>query len=270
LKYNKLAIFAAAGIMPCLAIQKALQKKMDFIVIGFKHISNFPELEKYAGFKPYQTHIGMLKSVLKILKKENITSILLVGKINKVNLFKIIRFDATTLNLFFKLKDYSDSSILQGVVDFYAQNNIKCLSQKEYFSDLIIKPGCLTKKKAPKKDIKNIKWGFTIAKKIAALNIGQSVITSTKVIISVEGIEGTDAMIKRSQPYLLKKNYFIKVAREGHNPMFDLPGFGLNTLKLLKRIGISVIGLEKNMVLIPEIDKVIDFANKNYMVIYGL
>ena len=109
-----------------------------------------------------------------------------------------------------------------------------------------------------------------IAKNIAGLNIGQSVITGDKMVISAEGIEGTDQMIKRSGPYILKKNYFIKTAKKGHNPMYDLPGFGLQTIKALNNIGIKIIGLEKDMVLIPDIEEVVNFANKNKMIIYGL
>ncbi len=256
--------------MPLLAIRKAKDLDKDFIIIGFKHISEFDKLKKIKGIKVYETQIGYLKAILKILKKENVDSILLTGKINKVNFLKIIKFDLTALGFFLKLKDYSDTSFLQGVVDYYNKHNIRFISQRDFFSDYIMKKGLVTKTKCKKNDIKNLKWGFDIVKSIASLNIGQSIITGNKVVISVEGIEGTDDMIKRTKPYILKQNYFIKAARKGHNPMYDLPGFGLNTLKLLKQTGVNIIGLEKNVVLLPEIEKVIDFANKNRMVIYGL
>lgn len=270
MKQKKLAIFAAAGNFSLLAIDKALKDKREFIIVAFNHISEFEKLERYKGIKLYKTPIGYLGHILKILKKENVGSILLVGKIEKVNLFKILKLDITTLKLFLKLKDYSDASLLQGIVDFFKKNKIECLSQKEYFSDFVMKKGFLSKKKCSKKDLENIQWGYEKAKAVADLNIGQSLITGNKVVISVEGIEGTDKMIQRSKPFILKENYFVKVAKKNHNPRFDLPTFGLNTLKLLKQINVNRIGLESDMVMIPEWNDVIEFANKNRMVVYGI
>lgn len=270
MKYNKLAIFAAAGEMPLLAARKAMNDKKDFIIIGFKHLSEFQKLEKFKGVPVYKIHIGYLKSILKILQKEKVDSILMVGKIQKVKFFKVIRFDLTTLGIFLRLKDHSDSSFLQAVVDYFKKNNINFVSQRDFFSDCIMKKGFITKMKCRKHDINNLTWGFLKAKAIAELHIGQSVITGNKVVISAEGVEGTDEMIRRSRPYLLKKNYFIKAARKGHNPVFDLPVFGLETLKLLNQSGIKIIGLEKDIVLIPECERVIELAQKNKMVIYGI
>lgn len=267
---NKLAIFAACGAFPLLAINKAIKNNLNFIIIGFKNISEFYKLEKYKNIKLYKTQIGCLNHILKILKKEKVNSILLTGKIEKINLLKILKFDLTTLKLFLKLKDYSDASLLQGIVDFFQKNKIECLSQKNFFYDLIVNKGCITKKKISKKDIASLKWGFIKAKEVALLGIGQSIITGNKIVISVEGIEGTDKMISRSKPLLLKENYFIKVVKKGHSLKYDLPAFGLNTIKSLRNLQINKIGLEAGMVMVPEMGKVLDFANKNHMCIYGL
>ncbi len=270
MKYKKLAILAAAGDMPLLAIKRAIQKKIRFIVVGFKHISEFQKLKKFNNIPVFQTQIGYIRSILKILKKENVDSILLSGRVDKVNLFKVLRFDLTALGLSLKLKDFHDVSILQSVVDYFKKNNIPCLSQKEFFSDWAMKKGFITKKKCKKKDIENLKWGFQTAREIADMRIGQSIIIGKKVVLSVEAIEGTDKMITRARPNLLKHNYFIKVAQKGHNPAFDLPVFGLITLKLLNSCQVKIIGLEKDIVLIPEMEKVIEFADKNKIIIYGI
>jgi len=270
LKKNKLAIFAAAGNLTILAIEKALKMKKEFIIVGFKNISEFQRLEKYKNINLYKIQIGYLKGILKILKKEDVTSILLVGKIEKVNLLKAIKFDLTTLRLFLKLKDYSDSSLLQGIVDFFGEKGIGCLSQKEYFSELITPKGFLTQKRFGKKDLENLKWGYEKAQAIASLNIGQSIIIGNKVVVSVEGIEGTDKMISRSFNLVLKDNSFIKVAGKGHNPKYDLPAFGLSTVRLLYKAHIRKIVLEAGMVMIPQMEEVIQFANKQKMMIYGL
>ena len=135
---------------------------------------------------------------------------------------------------------------------------------------MLANKGFLTKRKSTSKIIDNLNWGKEIAKKIASLNIGQSIIIGNHIVISIEGIEGTDNMIKRSKDLLFKDSYFIKTAKLNHNPQYDLPVFGLGTLKLLQNIGIRTIALEAGMVLIPEKEKVLQYANQSKMVIYGI
>ncbi len=267
---KKLAIFAASGKLSLLAVQEALKNKIDFIVVAFEHLSEFSQLKKIKNIKIFKTRIGYFKQILQILKSENVDSILLVGKIQKINLFKVIKFDLTTLNLFRQLKDYSDSSLLEGVIHYFESNNIHVISQKDFFKDSMAQKGFITKKHCSKRDLNNILWGYEKVKHLALLNIGQSLLCGPKVVLSLEAIEGTDEMIRRSQGLLLKKNYFIKAAKKKHNPKYDLPVFGLTTIKLLHQVGIKMIGLEAGNVLIPEIEKVLPYADKEKMVIYGV
>lgn len=269
-KIKRLCIMAAAGNMPLIAIEEALRKKINLIIIGFKHISEFDKLRRYKNIPVYETQIASFSQNLKVLQKEKADSILFSGKVHKVNVFKIMRFDLVTLKAFLKLKDRSDASIMQGIVDFYASKGIKTVSQKDFYSRLIMPKGFLTRKKCSRKLMANLQWGRAMAARIADLNIGQSIIIGNHVVISVEGIEGTDEMIKRSQSILLKENCFIKVARKKQDVRYDLPVFGLQTLSLLNRVGIKTIALGSGMVLIPEMAKVVAQANKNKMVIYGI
>ena len=124
---------AAAGNMSLFAIEEAIKQKIDFIIIGFKHISEFNKLKKYKSIPVYETHIAMFNQNLKIMKKEGVDSLLFVGKINKVNVFKILKFDLATLKAFLKLKDRSDSTIMQGIVDFFQSNGIKYSVAKKNF-----------------------------------------------------------------------------------------------------------------------------------------
>lgn len=267
---KKLAIFAASGNLSLLAVREALKNKIDFIVIAFEHLSESSQLEKIKNIKIFKTQIGYFKKILHILKAEKVDSILLVGKIKKINLFKVIKFDLTTLNLFRQLKDYSDSSLLEGVIHYFENNSIHVISQKDFFNDFLVKRGFITKKHCSQKDLNYMRWGFEKVKHLALLNIGQSLLCGPKVVLSLEAIEGTDEMIRRSKGLLLKKNYFIKAAKKKHNPKYDLPVFGLTTVKWLHKVGIKMIGLEAGNVLIPEIEKVISYADKEKMVIYGI
>ena len=233
-KKEHIGILAGGGFISILAIQKALQEYHRVVVIGLKdNINNIEQFKKIKNIKFYETYPGYLK--------RNLT-----------------------------LKDKSDYSILQRLVKLFSDNGIKVISQKDFFNQDIVPPGYLTRKKCNKKELENIKYGFNIAKKVASLGIGQSIIVENKMVIAVEGIEGTDEMIKRASKYVKDNSIFIKVSKPKHNPKFDLPGFGLDTLKLLLKNNIKTIALESGWVLLIEREKIIQFANKHKMKIIGI
>ncbi|MDD5067148.1 MAG: UDP-2,3-diacylglucosamine diphosphatase LpxI [bacterium] len=269
-KIKKLALFAAAGNLPLLALREAARQGIPCITVAFYNISEFDKLAQFRDIPLYKTQIAYFKHILRILQKEKVDSILMAGKIEKVNLFKVIKFDLTTLRLFLKLKDRSDASLLQGVTDFYESHGIRFVSQKDFFQGYITPKGFLTRSRCSSRVLEDLKWGFQTARHLADLNIGQSLLAGHKVIVSVEGIEGTDRMILRSRDLLLKENYFLKAAKRSQNPKYDLPVFGLTTLKLLEQMKIRFIGLEAGMVLIPEQKEVIEYADRKKMVIYGI
>ena len=50
----------------------------------------------------------------------------------------------------------------------------------------------------------------------------------------------------------------------------DLPAIGMKTIELIKEIGLSGIALEEKSSFISEKEKVIEFANKNNIFIFGI
>lgn len=269
-KTGKLALFAAGGPLPLLAIRQALKEGIPLVIIGFHNISDFNALSRFKNVPLYRTQIGYFRRILAILRKESVNSILMTGKIKKVNLFKVLKLDLVTLKLFLRLKDRSDASLLEGVRRYYEDHGFCFLSQKEFFSDCVTPKACLTRRRCRGKEEKNLLWAFGMARRLADLDIGQSLLAGNRAVIAVEAIEGTDQMICRSRGLLLKRACFVKRGRTRQNPKYDLPVFGLNTLKLLYRTGVNIIGLEAGAVLIPGMPEVIAFADRHRMIIHGL
>ncbi len=273
LKMNKkLAILAGGGKFPDLAIKTALEKKYTVYVVGFTNFFDKKILKKYKNIKFYDYHIGHIKKYLKVLKKESITNALFIGKIYKHLVFKEKKIDLLAIKLLLSLKDRTDFSILSKFVEVFNKAGVKVLSQKDFFFDILYPKGYLTKTKIKKNITKNIEWSYKLAKSVANLDIGQSIIVNNKTVISVEGIEGTDKMIQRSNEFIFEKNkaIFIKVARKHFDPRFDLPTVGLNTLKLINKVGIKNIIVESKTVLMPKLDKIIKFSDKNKIAILGI
>jgi len=57
----------------------------------------------------------------------------------------------------------------------------------------------------------DINFGYKIAKSIAALDIGQTVVVKNRAVVAVESLEGTDQCIMRAYELAGKETVVIKV-----------------------------------------------------------
>ena len=118
--------------------------------------------------------------------------------------------------------------------------------------------------------IEDVNYGYWLAKESGKLDIGQSVVIKDKMIMAVEAIEGTDKCIKRGCKIAKKNARVIKVAKPSQDKRFDIPAIGMRTLRTMKKNKADLIAVEAGETIIVDKDEVIDFANKNNIVIMAV
>ncbi|MDD3151082.1 MAG: LpxI family protein [Candidatus Gastranaerophilales bacterium] len=116
----------------------------------------------------------------------------------------------------------------------------------------------------------DIEYGFSIAKEMGRLDIGQSVVVQNKMILAIEAIEGTDEAIKRGCKFGKKGAVVVKVSKPEQDKRFDIPTVGLNTIKTMHKTGAKVLAIEAGKTFIVEKDEVVKFADKHNMVIVAV
>ncbi|MBN1899258.1 MAG: UDP-2,3-diacylglucosamine diphosphatase LpxI [Spirochaetes bacterium] len=267
---KSIGILAGGGAVSFEAIKKARAFYEKIVVIAFKGSIDINGLKAFKGIRLYESYPGLVRRNVKILQKEGVKEILFIGKINKTETFKKKKFDLVAVKLLLSLKDKSDSSVLQKLVNYFEKKGISVLSQKKLFKSDLVKEGLMIGKGISKEQKRDLDTGFPIAKTIASLGIGQSLIVQNGMVIAVEAIEGTDEMINRSRPYLTRNAIFIKVSKPDHNPQFDIPGFGPQTLKNLIRANIKSIVLESDWVLLIDKKTIEKIASKHNVSIIGV
>ena len=62
----------------------------------------------------------------------------------------------------------------------------------------------------------------------------------------------------------------VKTAKPSQDKRFDIPAFGLNTLKMMKKYKASVIAVEANETILVDKDDVIKYANANNIAVMAL
>ena len=134
----------------------------------------------------------------------------------------------------------------------------------------MIPAGVLGKHKPTQEQVDDVNYGYQIAKEIGKSDIGQSVVIKDKMIMAVEAIEGTDRCIRRGAKLAKKGASVIKVAKPSQDKRFDIPAVGLKTLKTMKRYKAGLLSVEANETIIADLEKVVEFADKNNIVVMAV
>jgi DUF1009 family protein len=215
---------------------------------------------------------------LRYFRRHGVTEVTMVGKIFKVRLFERWRWlrnmpDLRTIRMFFphfltRKRDCRDDSLLRTVVEEFASEGIRFMSITDCAPELLVHEGQLSRLGPTAWQQKDIEFGWQMAKEMGRLDIGQSVAVKDQAVLAVEAVEGTDECIRRAGT-LCKAGGFtlVKVAKPQQDMRFDVPTIGLGTLETLHTAGGKVLAVEADRTIFLDQDAVIDYANRNGLVV---
>ena len=192
-----LGLIAGEGRLPVILARAAKEK--GYRVVGFALSEAAGHQLEGIADKICQIAPGQLGRNRQLFINEGLKEAVFVGKVPKMNLLRnITKLDWTAIKTLAKLPNLNDDTIQFAVGDFMETAGIKVLTQSEFLRHLFPDVGVLSKRQPSAEEYADIDYGFKMAKEIARLDIGQTVIVRKRMILAIEAIEGTDEAIKRA------------------------------------------------------------------------
>ncbi|OLA94362.1 MAG: hypothetical protein BHW64_04205 [Candidatus Melainabacteria bacterium LEY3_CP_29_8] len=223
-------------------------KNSGFEVVAISLSSdNRHKLKNYCN-KVYNYGPGEIKKIKQTLKDEGIKQLTFLGKVHKGLLLRRPKFDMEALELLKNAPKLNDDAVMLTIVSELEKILEKIgtivLDQTIFIKNLLIPNGILGKTQPTDEQLKDIEYGFRLAKEMGKLDIGQSVVVKDKMIMAVEAIEGTDRCIQRGCRLAKKDAVVVKVSKPNQDKRFDIPTIGVNTLKTMKKFKGKVLAVE--------------------------
>lgn len=265
---QKQGLIAGDGLLPVKMAQYAKDNGFDVVAISLSS-DNYNQLKKYCS-KVYSCSPGEVLKIAKILEDEQIKQMTFLGKVHKGLLLKRPKFDAKALELLKNAIRLNDDQVMLVLVDELAKVGVTVLDQTIFIKNLMIPAGVLGKHKPTQAQLEDVNYGFSLAKEMGKLDVGQSVVIKDKMIMAVEAIEGTDNCIIRGAKLAKKNASVIKVSKPTQDKRFDIPTVGLRTLQTMKKYKANLLSVEANETIIVDQEKVIKFADANNIVIMAV
>jgi DUF1009 family protein len=224
---------------------------------------SFYELKRFNTFIVKDASIPLF---FDFLKKNNIELIFFAGKVKANLVFENLH--PTAKNFIFQIGKLKPEEIMKKIADFLESFGVKILPQTEVFKNEIAEEKVYALPLTDE-EMEDVKYGFAVLNDILKYGIGQSLIVKRGMIAGVEGIEGTDELIKRIGLYC-KEFVLVKGCREEKDIRFDLPTIGIETVKNMKNAGGRVIAVKEGKTIILEKEKVIEECLKNKIKLIGI
>ncbi len=222
------------------------------------------ELEKHVD-SIYWTGIGKLGKWIEIFQKEGVSNAVMCGGIQKTKMYpNILRHlpDTRTLKFWFSQYSRYDHDLLGALAEEFTKEGIEIRSSILYCPQLLAPQGTLTNTEPTERQWNDIFSGWSMIKQIAAMQIGQSITLKDGAVIAVEGVDGTDATLRRAGELAGDGVVAVKVAKHNHDPRFDIPCIGPDTINVLKSISAAALAVEAEATLLLEKEETVKLADK--------
>jgi len=266
---DNLGIIAGNGDYPILVAKGARKSGIKRIITAALIGETKKEIESVSDVVCW-IEIGQLEKLILFFKKNDISQVIMAGQITPTRLFGRLKLDLRMIKLLAKIKMKGAEPIFSTVARELSKDGIELMDSSVFLKDQLAHKGLMTGKKIEKKYLKDIEFGVKIAKAVADLDIGQTIVVKEKAIIAVEAIEGTDATIKRASQLAGSDVVVIKVGKKKQDMRFDIPIVGLKTLEIMKEAGAKVLAVEAGKSLILDKLRFLEEARLSGIHIYGI
>ena len=91
----------------------------------------------------------------------------------------------------------NDEAVIEGFIADLAREGMSVGSQAEYLDHLQVPPGVMGDRSPTPSEWRDVVRGYEIAKALAGLDVGQTVVVKEGAVLAVEAVDGTDATIAR-------------------------------------------------------------------------
>ncbi|MCS7171470.1 MAG: UDP-2,3-diacylglucosamine diphosphatase LpxI [Aquificaceae bacterium] len=259
----RICLLAGSGELPKVFLKKAREKEVEVFVAGVRGITDLPADEYFP--------LGKVGKLLKSLERRGIKSIIMLGKFEHSLIFShFLTLDDIALRVFQKARDKKPHTLIKTLVQELETLGFEFPDPRPFLEELLAPTGMISHFEPSKEAIEDAFWGFPIAKEIASLDIGQTIVVKNKAVVSVEAMEGTQRTIERAGELAGKGCRVIKTARKNQDFRIDVPTVGPKTLETIKKIRGDALFVEAGKVYLLDKEKMQRLAEKYHIAIYGL
>jgi DUF1009 family protein len=263
------AIIAGNGSFPFLVLDAAREQRIDPLVVAIKE-ETLPEI----SLKTSNLHwlsLGEVSKLLDLLRAEGIERVVLAGQVKHGQILGLIKPDGLVSRALTGLKRKNTDALIGAFVRMLEGRGIRVVDSTLFLKPLLAEAGTMTRRAPDESEQADITFGREMAKKIAGLDIGQTVVVADRAVVAVEAMEGTDRAIERAATLSNgRRLVVVKVSKPKQDMRFDVPVIGPKTIEVMQGANASVLAVDAAKTLLFERPRLIETANRAGIALVGV
>ncbi|HYZ31003.1 MAG TPA: UDP-2,3-diacylglucosamine diphosphatase LpxI, partial [Crenalkalicoccus sp.] len=211
-------------------------------------LEGWAEPAAWAGLPHVVERVGAAGRILGALRARGVRQLVMAGRAARPSLLAL-RPDATGARILARIGRaffQGDDGLLRAVARVLEEEGFEILAPQAVLRDILPPPGLLTLAAPDAAARADILRGIAVARALGTVDVGQAAVVQQGLVLGVEAIEGTDALLARCAGLRREGpgGVLVKLVKPGQDRRLDLPSIGPRTVEGAAAAGLAGIAVE--------------------------
>ena len=247
----KLAIIAGGGELPARLVASCRAAGRECFVLALQGHADPKQIP--ADVEQAWIRLGAAGRGLRLMREAGVAELVMAGPVRRPTVMEL-RPDWRTALFFAKvgLKALGDDGLLRAIIGELEEEGFRVVGIDSILGDLLAPAGVWGQIRPDSQAEADIARGLEVLRSLGTLDIGQAVVVQQGIVLGVEAVEGTAALIERCGS--LRRDgpggVLVKIAKPGQERRADLPTVGNLTVRQARAAGLRGIAVEAGNTLV--------------------
>ena len=272
----KLGIIAGGGELPLLLADACASDDRAYFMMALQSFAHESDLDGYAH---EWTPLGSLGHVMKRLKEEGCEQVVMAGTVTRPD-FRSLKMDWRATRLlpsFLSAARKGDNALLSVVLKAFEEDGFTVVGAEDVLANLVVGEGALGAHHPDAAALQDINRAKDVVRELGQLDIGQGAVVCNQLVLALEAVEGTDAMLARCLDITTdlrgtpesRRGVLVKMPKPGQEKRVDLPTIGIQTVERASAAGLAGIAIAAGGALVLNKTEVVAKADDTGLFILG-
>jgi len=267
---RKLGIIAGGGVLPRRLADTHLEAGGGVFMIAFEGIT--PD-ETVEGLDHAWVRLGRIQDTMDAMIGAGVEDVVMAGPIKRPALSSL-DIDGRGAKLLFRAgrKAFGDDGLLSVLVAEIESDGLKVIAVDQILGGVLARSGPIAGQEPDEAAWSDIQRGIDVLRHLGPVDVGQGIAVQEGLVLAVEAIEGTDAMIERAGG-LARDGVgpiLVKISKPGQERRADMPTVGPDTVSNASAAGFRGIAVEAGSTLLLDLDQVRFLAEEAGLFVAGV
>jgi DUF1009 family protein len=252
-----LGLIAGNGRFPFLVAAGARRAGRRVIAVAIRE-ETAPDLGEVVD-EIHWVGLGQLGRCIDALRGAGAREAVMAGQVKHRQIFSDIVPDLKLMGVLARLAFRNTDSLIGAVAETLGREGITLLPSTAFIEDQLAGAGTMSRRRPSGDEKADVEYGRKVARVLAGMDLGQTVVVKNRAAVALEAMEGTDETIRRAGRLAGPGTTVVKVAKPRQDMRFDVPVVGAGTIEAMREAGAAVLALDAGKTLL--LDKA-DFLSK--------